>query len=89
MLITREIIGNKILQYLNREVTLIELVDWAERMICEGDFEESHLELIRDILGHIGLADVKEFGLTWDDCYEYLKKLGYQVNIEVTKDLTK
>lgn len=85
MFITRDVVGKKLLQYINREITLSELIDWSEKMICEGEFEESQAELLRDILGHIGLADVKEFGLTWDDCYEYLKRLGYQVSVEATK----
>ena len=88
MLVTRDVVGDKLLEYINRKITLAKLIDWAERMICEGEFEESQSELIRDILGHIGLADVKEFGLTWDDCYEYLKRLGYQVSVEVTKPVS-
>lgn len=84
-MITKDIIGEKLLKYINREITLVELIDWAENTICEGEFEEPQSELIRDILGHIGLADVKEFGLSWDDCYEYLKRLGYKVSIEATK----
>jgi len=85
MLITIDVVSEKLLKYINREITVAELVDWSERMICKGELEESQAELLRDILGHIGLADVKEFGLTWDDCYEYLKKLGYQVSVEATK----
>jgi len=85
MLITREIVGEKILQYINRKITLAELVDWAEKMICEGEFEKTQLLVLRDVLGHIGLADVKEFGLTWDDCYEYLKRLGFQISVEASK----
>ncbi|OGL41451.1 MAG: hypothetical protein A3C43_06985 [Candidatus Schekmanbacteria bacterium RIFCSPHIGHO2_02_FULL_38_11] len=85
MFITRDIVGEKILQYINRKISLAELVNWAETAVCEGEFEEKQLETIRDILGHIGLSDVKEFGLTWDDCYEYLEKLGFHVNIEATK----
>ena len=41
------------------------LVNWAEDMIREADFESKNFELIRDILARIGLADVREFGLTW------------------------
>ena len=85
MLITEETLGRKLLQYINREITLTVLVDWAEKMICDGEFEESQSDLIRDILGHIGLADVKEFGLTWDDCYGFLNRLGYQVNVDAIK----
>ena len=77
--------GGKLLQYINREITLSELIDWSEKMICEGEIEESQAELIQGILGHIGLADVREFGLTWDDCYEYLKRLGYRVSVGATR----
>ncbi len=62
---------------LNREIDLQTLVNWAEDMIREADFESKNFELIRDILARIGLANVREFGLTWDDCYNYLHKLGY------------
>ena len=85
MPITKEVLGEKLLQYINREIPLTELIDWAENMISEGEFEASASELIRDVLGHIGLADVKEFGLTWDDCYDFLKRLGYKVPVEATK----
>jgi hypothetical protein len=52
-------------------------------MVRESDFESNSFELIRDILARIGLADVREFGLTWDDCYDYLHKLGYNVKVEL------
>ncbi len=85
MLITGEVVGKKLLQYINREIPLTELIDWTENIISEGEFDKSQAELLRDILGHIGLADVKEFGLTWDDCYNYLNRLGYKVNVEAYK----
>lgn len=85
MLITKDVLVAKLLQYINRKMTLAELVDWAERAICEDEFEESQATLIGDILGHIGLADVKEFGLSWDDCHEYLCRLGYKVSVEAIK----
>lgn len=31
----------------------------------------------------VGLADVRQFGLIWDDCYEYLHKLGYDIKVEL------
>jgi hypothetical protein len=52
-------------------------------MIKEADFENESFELIREILAHIGLADVREFGLTWEDCYEYLHRLGYTIKVEL------
>jgi len=50
-------------------------------MICKADYAEEDFELIKNILSHLGLADVKEFGLSWDDCYGYLSQLGYRVKV--------
>ncbi len=72
-----------LIKYINREIDLTHLIDWAEEMIKEANIESTNFELIRDILSRIGLADVREFGLTWDDCYDYLHKLGYDVKVEV------
>jgi len=83
MILTRKLLADMLIKYINREIDLSTLVIWAEDMIRESDFENSSFELIRDILARIGLADVREFGLTWDDCYDYLHKLGYNVKVEL------
>lgn len=83
MKITREEIKTKLLQYLNRSLTTEELVDWAENAIQEAEYDSKDSDIIREILGRLGLADVKEFGLTWDDCYNFLKALGYRIEIAV------
>ena len=76
-------IADKISSYLNRYITLEQMVDWAENMICEAEYEEKDFELIKEVLSHLGLADVKAFGLSWDDCYNYLTRLGYQVKVSI------
>ncbi len=83
MIVTRKILVDKLLQYINRQIDLAALVAWAEEMMQEADLEEKDLGLIRDILGRIGLADVREFGLTWDDCYDFLHRLGFDVKVEL------
>jgi hypothetical protein len=83
MVLTRKALADMLIKYINREIDLPTLVNWAEDMIREADFESKNFELIRDILARIGLADVREFGLTWDDCYKYLHKLGYNVKVEL------
>lgn len=85
MVITQKTVADQLLKYINRKISLDNLVSWAEGVIQESDFDKPHVVLLRDIVGRLGLADVKEFGLTWDDCYEYLRKLGYEVNITVSK----
>jgi len=83
MLITKKMLVEMLLKYINRTIDLLNLIDWAEEMIREADFEEGRFELLRDILARIGLADVRECGLTWDDCYDYLHRLGYDVKVEL------
>ncbi len=85
MLLTKKTLADMLIKYINREINLPALVNWAEDMIKEADFESRSFELIRDILARIGLADVREFGLTWDDCYDYLHKLGYDVKVELVE----
>lgn len=85
MTVTRKMLVEMLLKYINRTISLSELVGWAEEMVQEADFEEGSVELIEDIIARIGLADVREFGLTWDDCYDYLHKLGYDVKVELSE----
>ena len=83
MVLTRKALADMLIKYINRKIDLPTLVNWAEDMIKEADFDKGSFELIREILARIGLADVREFGLTWDDCYDYLKKLGYDIKVEL------
>jgi len=83
MIVTKRDIVEMLLKYINRQIDLPILVDWAEEAIREADFETDNFDLIRDIVSRIGLSDVREFGLTWDDCYDYLRRLGYDVKVEL------
>ncbi|GFP18798.1 hypothetical protein HKBW3S42_01042 [Candidatus Hakubella thermalkaliphila] len=83
MILTRKLLADVLIRYINREIDLPSVVSWAEDMIREANFENGSFEIIREILARIGLADVREFGLTWDDCYDYLHKLGYDVKVEL------
>ncbi len=80
-MLTRKMVQSKILSYLNRQITLVELVDWAERMMMDGEYDERDTDLLTHIVARLGLADVREFGLSWDDCYEFLVRLGYRVQV--------
>ena len=82
MKITKNILADKILDYLHHKITLEELVDWSENTLMDGEFDENDFELLKEITGRLGLADVRAFGLMWEDCEDYLNKLGYKVNIK-------
>lgn len=49
----------------------------------DEDFEERTFEVVRDITSRLGLADVRAFGLTWEDCERHLSRLGYRAKVEV------
>lgn len=78
---TRLTVQRKLLDYLNRRMTLADLVNWAEHVMMEGQFDAVDTELLTPIVARLGLADVREFGLSWDDCYEMLERLGYRVAV--------
>ncbi len=80
-MVTTSLVSEKLLAYLNRSLTLSELVDWAEDMMMVGEFDEQHIETLIASLARLGVADVREFGLSWDDCYDLLKQLGYRAQV--------
>ena len=80
-MVTRATVQGKILAYLNRQITLADLVDWAESAMMDGEFDERDSDLLTEIVAHLGLADIREFGLSWDDCYKFLERLGYRVQV--------
>ena len=85
MKVTCQDVAQKLIDYLHHRKTLTELVDWAESAIMQADFAEQDLEILRDIVSHIGLADVRQFGMTWEDCEDLLSRLGYRVDITVSE----
>jgi hypothetical protein len=80
MTITKRIVANKLASYLRQELTLDGLVAWSESAMQGGVLEEEDIELLAGVVGRLGVADVRAFGLTWDDCEELLKQLGYSVD---------
>ncbi len=84
-MITRHDVVARLTDYLHHRISLEELVGWAEDAMMEEEFDEHDLEVLRGIVGRIGLANVKEFGLAWEDCEAFLLHLGYCVQIQVTE----
>jgi cobyrinic acid a,c-diamide synthase len=83
-MITRQELAQKLTDYLQHRIALAELVDWAERALMEGDLDERDLEVLRESLARLGLADVKAFGLSWEECEQLLARLGYRIQVQVS-----
>ena len=82
-MITRKVAAEKTADYLHHRISLSDLVDWAEKAIMEEEFDEKDFHLIRDGLARLGLADVRAFGLTWEDCESLLRSHGCAVRVDV------
>ena len=82
MIVTKQLIAVNLLSYLQHKSSLNDLVDWAENAFMDGKILEGDLEIIGSILARIGVADVKTFGLTLEECDEIMRKLGYELKID-------
>jgi hypothetical protein len=71
------------LPHISNTGSLSQLVDWAENTIMEGQFDESDMDALRTVVARLGVSDVRTFGLTWDDCEEMLRQLGYSARVEI------
>jgi hypothetical protein len=83
MTVTRDIVAHKLGDYLHGDTNLEGLVDWAEQALLEADFPPGEEEILADIVGRLGLADVKSFGLTWEDCREMFRSLGVSAKVDL------
>lgn len=81
-MITKQIIAQQLLKYLNHQITLATWVDWAENAIMQGHIEPTDPRTLMQILGRIGAADAKEFGLLWEDCNSMMQQLAYAIKVD-------
>jgi cobyrinic acid a,c-diamide synthase len=83
MTITKQTVADKIAAYLRHDISLEELVRWAEETMIEGEFAEQDASAITDSVARLGVADVRAFGLTWEDCEQLLRQLGYAARVDI------
>ena len=83
MTITKQTVADQIAAYLHHEITPAQLVDWAERALMDGEFAESDAGTISAVVARLGVADVRAFGLAWEDCESLLRQLGFSPRVEV------
>jgi cobyrinic acid a,c-diamide synthase len=83
MIITKQVVADKIAAYLHHGITLEQLVDWAENALLDGEFPEEDAATLSSVVARLGVADVRAFGLAWADCEELLGRLGFSARIEI------
>ena len=82
-MITKQVVADKIAAYLQHRITVEQLVDWAENALMDGEFAEEDAATLAAVVGRLGVADVRAFGLTWEDCEQLLRQLGFSTRIEI------
>lgn len=81
MNITRQVVSDQF-AYLNQELTLAQLVDWAENTFIDDSLvPDDDIPLLNDMLMYLAGADTSQFPLTWDICADFMAKLGTLVNM--------
>ena len=83
MTITKQTVADKIAAYLRHEISLEDMVDWAEESMMDGEFAEDQAVTLSAVISRIGVADVRAFGLTWEDCEGLLGQLGYAARVDI------
>jgi cobyrinic acid a,c-diamide synthase len=83
MTITKQTVADKLAAYLHHEITIAQLVDWAERAMLDGEFAERDMKTLSAVVSRLGVADVRAFGLSWEDCEELLRQLGFATRVDV------
>jgi cobyrinic acid a,c-diamide synthase len=83
MTITRQTVADKIAAYLHHEITVAQLADWAEQAMIDGELAECDAKTLSTVIARLGVADLRAFGLAWEDCEELLHQLGFSPRVEV------
>ena len=83
MTITKQTVADRIAAYLHHEITLAQLVDWSECALMDGELAECDAGTLSSVIARLGVADVRAFGLAWEDFEELLRRLGFAPRVEV------
>ncbi len=81
-MVTKQLLASKLLAYLQHNMSLSDLVDWAEQSLMNGSYQDDEKHTIRNTLSQLGLADVKAFGLEWKDCEASMESLGFKLEVK-------
>lgn len=73
--------AEKIGAYRQGRLSLTDVVDWAENAPVESESAEEDAGFLLQIVDRLGVADIRTFGLTWEDSGHLLRQLGYTTRV--------
>jgi hypothetical protein len=82
-MVTKQVAAGAILSYLRHEISLTQFVGWAEDSLLEAQFSDEDMDVLTRVFGRLGLADVRTFGLSWEECEEMMHMLGYTLQVQM------
>jgi hypoxanthine phosphoribosyltransferase len=77
----RGTILKRINAYLNREISLSQLIAWAEETLAAGDLSPDDESVLYDLVESAGRPDSEAFGLTIEEWSELLGRLGQELRV--------
>lgn len=83
-MITKADVADRIAAYLHQRITVDQLVDWAENALMNDEVDEKDAQVLSAVIARLGVADVRAFGLMWDDCQQLLRQLGFSARVQIT-----
>ncbi len=67
--------------YLNQDISLEQLVDWAQTAVDKGQLSQDDESLLRDLVTRAGEPSGDSFGLTLEDLAEFLGRMGHELRV--------
>jgi hypothetical protein len=68
-------------KYLARELSLEELIEWAEHTLAAGGLSPDDESLLQDLVARAGEPDSATFGLTIEEWSRLLRRLGQELRV--------
>jgi hypoxanthine phosphoribosyltransferase len=67
--------------YLERDLSLQDLLDWAETTLAENELSAEDEAFLQDLLARAGEPGSRDFGLTLEDCSDLMARLGQELKV--------
>lgn len=80
-MITRSVVHDWLLAYLNGEIDAVHLAQWARMALDAGRIFPDDEADVRAVLRRLHQAALSAPGLTWDALVDLLERLGYEIQI--------